>query len=1186
MLRAVEGDALRLCGRLELWIAGERVDARLRGGQVVTLLAVLALAQPHAVRRDELIDVLWPEELPSDAGAYLSTLLSRLRRVVPLAGRAEVGLQSHLQVDVEEARVALASGRSALTSGRWDEAAARGGYAATVLAGGFLPGVAGTWVERRREETRALEADALEVVVEGRARGGGDAEQPARALIGLAPFRESGHRALMEALARRGNVAEALRVYDELRVLLRDELGVDPSPGLRELHSRLVRGEGPGVVERSLPAGLRISGPFTGRATELVTLELAATGDGRKLVLIAGEPGIGKTRLAAEFAASAHADGALVLYGHCDEDAPIPFQPFVEALRSWAAEVPAHELSARLPADVGELALLLPELRRLASVDELAADPETRRYRLFEAIHELLGALSADAPVVLVLDEMQWADGSSIVLLRHLLRRGSGRVLVLALYRPGESGRALAELRHVPGAVEVALGGLDVSAVAELVAAPRADPAPARDPAAPHAAAAPAPARDPAALAAALHRDTGGNPLFVIELLRHLAETGADLSAPLELPGRVRDVIARRLDRLPDEARRALAVAAVAGAEFDLDVVAAAAGVEADALAETLEAAVAADLVRELSGGRYAFVHALIRATVDEGLSATRRERLHRRIADALPGARVLERAQHRYAAGDGGAELIAAADEAARAAAGALGFEEAVRHYERAVAAAAADPGFDPGARCDLELALVGALRDAGEGEQAAAVALDAAHAAREAGDARRLARAALGYAGPGWGVTGVSDQGAVALLEEAAAELGVDDELLRARVLSRLAVELYWSPLRDRRRALAREAVELCRAHGDDAALAVALSAEHWCAGDPDTLDERLALIAEAGARARAARDIDLVVECRLWELGDHLELGRIDTIEPTADAVERIARDAHRPRWNAWTALLRTTAALATGRFDAAAAQLAAADRRGWRAGAPGPRDLAPPAPRDVTPRDARDIAPPAPRDVAARDPRDPRGLGALADEPEWLARRTLLALARGGLEAVEPVVERTADRLPGLPFWRALHAWVLLRLGRAADAQAAFDRFARRDFADLPRDMYFVVACAIAAEVSDPPRAGALYALLLPYRDRHVVAPVDFTLGSVERSLGLLAAATGELDRADEHLTRAVAANQRLRPWLAETELAHARVLQVRRQPGDEARARALARRGKSAARTLGMTALLSGARPHS
>lgn len=1133
----------------------------------MTLLAALALAVPQAVRRDELIDVLWPETLPSDAGAILSTLLSRLRRVLgadAIEGRAELRLVLPIRVDVELARELVIFGRAALEDGRWADADAVGAEAAEKLAGGFLPGVTGSWVDRRREEVRGLEADALEIMVEGRLRGGGDAETAARRLIELAPYRESGHRARMEALARRGNVAEALLAYEDVRRLLRDDLGIDPSPGLREIHRLLVSGEAavepPSSRRLPLPSALRDDGPFVGRTAELAQLREAAPGD---LVLIAGEPGIGKTALAARFAAEAFDGGALVLYGHCDEHAPIPFQPFVEALRHWVSCAPADELSARLPPSAEELALLLPELRRRLPGAPVASDPETRRYRLFEAIHELLSELAAHAPVVLVLDDLQWAEPSSLVLLRHLLRRGGGSALVIGAYRPTE---ASPELLALPA---IMLDGLEEVDVAQLVGHP---------------------------LAPKLHRDTGGNPLFVGEVVRHLEETGADLAGPLELPGRVREVIARRLARLSEEAQRALAVAAVAGSEFELDVVAAAADRSADALAETLEEPIAARLVCEVAGdpGRYRFAHALIRTTVESGLTETRRERLHRRVADALPRARAAERAQHRYAAGETGAAVVAAADEAARAAAGVLAYEEAVRHYQHAVAAVEDDPTFPAADRCDLLLALAGALRDAGAGAHTgdasprglaappraakassdpATVALRAAAAAREAGDAERLARAALAYAGPGWGVTGVSDPGAVALLEEAAAELGVDDELLRARVLSRLAVELYWSPLRDRRRALAREAVELCRVHGDEGALAVALTAEHWCAWGPDTLDERLALITEAGQAARAAHDVDLVVECRLWELGDHLEQGRVDAIDAVADAVERIAHDDHRLRWLPWPALLRTTSALAHGRFDAASNHLAAADRRGHFLKRDSP----------ALSFDRATATSAATADGAANLKRDSPSLdflGALADEPEWLARRVLLAIARGGLDAVEPAVARTADRLPALPIWRVMHAWVLARMGRHQEAAAAFERFARHDFAHVPRDMHLVVSCAIAAEVCDPTRAGALYDLLLPYRDRHAVAPTDFTLGSVERPLGLLATAAGALDTADEHFTLAARGNARLKPWLAETELAHARVLTARDAPGDAERALALARRGRSTARALGLTALLS------
>ncbi|HEX6025780.1 MAG TPA: AAA family ATPase, partial [Solirubrobacter sp.] len=830
---------LRLCGPLAVTVRGTRVESQLRGGQVVTVLAALLLARPRALAREELIDILWPEELPGDAGAIVSTLLSRLRRALGpdvVVGRRELALElgPNAQVDVEVATELISRARSLLAAGSLSAARASGEEAAALLAGGLLPGLRGRWISRRRAEVAAMEADALEVAAEARLLAGGSElaglDSVARTLIARAPFRESGHRALMEALAARGNSAEALRVYEDLRTLLRDELGTTPSAALRELHRRLLRDDAPSAPAAAPPAtvGLptalaTVRGPFVGRADAVAALHAAladVSAGGRSLVLLAGEPGIGKTRLAAESAAAAHRGGALVLYGRCDDDAPIPFQPFVEALRHWAAAAPAEEL-ARLAGGADELAALLPELRRRLGTAPLPddADPESRRYRLFESIQGLLSALSEPAPVVLVLDDLQWATAPTLVLLRHVLRPGPGRVLVVGAYRPDEAGPAVAELRHA--GAEIELGALDQRAVAELVQAAGA-------------------AADPLAM----RRDTGGNPLFVGEVLRHLAETGT-----LELPARVRDVIARRVERLSADAQRALAIAAVAGAEFELEIVATVAEVSADALAETLEDPVAASLLREVPGtlGRYAFAHALVRATIEARLTATRRARLHRRIAEALEasgGAAPAELAHHRYEAGDPD-ELVNAAVQAAHAAMRQLGYEEAALQYERAVAAARAQAGFDPARLADLLLALAQAYRDAGLDERAPDPALAAAQIARERDDPERLARAALLYAGPG--IIGVSDPGAVALLEEAAAELAArgeiaapapatrrdaypappgvfadgyagsgrrDDPALRARVLSRLAYELYWTPLRDRRRALAHEAVVVCRA------------------------------------------------------------------------------------------------------------------------------------------------------------------------------------------------------------------------------------------------------------------------------------------------------------------------------------------------------------------------------------
>jgi len=310
-----------------------------------------------------------------------------------------------------------------------------------------------------------------------------------------------------------------------------------------------------------------------------------------------------------------------------------------------------------------------------------------------------------------------------------------------------------------------------------------------------------------------------------------------------------------------------------------------------------------------------------------------------------------------------------------------------------------------------------------------------------------------------------------------------------LRARVLSRLAYELYWTPLRDRRRALAHEAVVLCRAAGDARSLGLALTAEHACAREPGALEEREAMIAEAARAARHADDPDLTLETRLAALGDRLERGEIAALTATADAVERTARALQRPRWLAYPALLRATHALAAGDQDEAGRQIAEAD-------------------------------------AISRRLKDPNTIGMV------IARRAMLGIAKGGegLERVERVVASYAQGLPAMPIWRLLLAWIHLDLGHAADARANLDRALLRD---LPKDAFFIVSAAVAAEciaaLADAEKAGWLYPLLLPYRARHAVAATDFTLGSVERPLGLLAAAQQHRDLAAEHLQAAAASN---------------------------------------------------------
>ncbi|MDT7755814.1 MAG: hypothetical protein QOH27_1712, partial [Mycobacterium sp.] len=428
----------------------------------------------------------------------------------------------------------------------------------------------------------------------------------------------------------------------------------------------------------ALPAVLAGPGPFVGRGPELERLlstwQTALDG-GAHAVLIAGEPGVGKTRLAGEWSRHAYEQGALVLYGRCDEDLGAPYQPFAEALRALIPSLGASRL--RGLRGVEALLSLVPGLTEVLPDVALPtrADPDTERYALFDAVVAVLGVASTSAPVVLILDDLHWAAKATLLLLRHLLRFGEhARVQIVGTYRSTDLDRShplaamLADLNRDGSATRLQLSGLDESDVTTYVAEA---------------------GYDDEELARALATVTGGNPFFLIEALRHVDESGGRWD-PSTLPQGVREAVSRRLSRLPAETNKALAAAAVVGSHFALALVESVVGED---LIDAFDEASKAGIVIEEPGGRYRFNHAIVRQSLLAELASVRRMRLHQKIAATLetePGADdelLAELAYHYFECAWAGnaAKAVEYCRRAADQAMARLAYEGAADLYDRA---------------------------------------------------------------------------------------------------------------------------------------------------------------------------------------------------------------------------------------------------------------------------------------------------------------------------------------------------------------------------------------------------------------------------------------------------------------------------------------------------------------------
>jgi DNA-binding SARP family transcriptional activator len=813
---------------------GAELVQSLRGRQVPLLLAYLVLHRSRSLGRDELIGAIWPESAPRSQDAALRTLLSRLRSSLGneiLIGRDELvlALPEPAWIDFEAAGVEAGRAQEALVRGDARAAWALAQVPLNIASRGLLPGVHAGWLEAHRRELAEIRLESLELIARAGLSLGGtqlaSVERAARTLIETEPYRESGYVLLMGALEAQGNVAEGLRVFERLRGLLREEIGTSPSPDAMAAHERLLHPggratdggprDGGSAAERpaprrslALPPEIReqTSSPIVGRLDELEQLQSWRTGGPGRLVervlMVSGEAGIGKTRLLAQTAREAHTAGAIVLAGRAPEETLVPYQPMLEAVGHFAINASLEDLRAVTRHSGPGLGRLVPELhRRLPQVfspdrSELG-DAETDRYRLFEAVAALLGEIAALSQLLVVLDDLQWADRPTLLLLRHLARAPQASGLrILGAYRAGEPLSdgflaALAALRHERLVRELEVRGLPERDATELVRV--------RSPATPS-----------AAFARELYAGTEGNPFFIEEMVRHLADSGVssqEASAGelqrFGLPEGVRGVLARRLERLDADGLECLRVASVIGRDFDSSLLETVLGFEEERFLRALEVALDAGLIGESPGapGRYSFGHALVRETLYAGMSSDRRTRVHRRVGTALeqlPDPPLGALAHHfTRAAGPPDAErairyAVAAGEQATRM----LANEEAGKHYARALEVLERSSPDALERRCELMIELGEARVRSGERPSAWIVFREAAVLAGRLGDGALMARAAIaasrGFIQP----AGVIDEELIALLEQAL-EMAPDNlSLTRVALITRLCGALYFSP------------------------------------------------------------------------------------------------------------------------------------------------------------------------------------------------------------------------------------------------------------------------------------------------------------------------------------------------------------------------------------------------------
>jgi hypothetical protein len=906
----------------------------------------------------------------------------------------------------------------------------------------------------------ALEDRATVLVATGASEAVGELE----ALTAEHPLRERLWVLLAVALARSGRQADGLAALERLRGLLVDEIGIDPSPAVREVQTAILQQSLPEPARAPMQGPARVEQPrvplpdwpLVGRDDDLATLTglLDRAAAGRPVfAVLEGEPGAGKSRLALEIGREAHRRGHLVLVGRCsqEEDAP-PLWPWTSAL--------GHEVGAGP-----------------------SGDHDVERFRLAEEIRQELAELGRDRSILLVLEDLHWADASSLRVLRHLCAHAdSGRLLVVCTWRTGSAGATGSGLGEAAEglarahATHLALTGLAEEAAAGVLTAITGT-------------------HVDRELASAARARTDGNPFFLIEYARLARDRAQPLVEVLDsTPRTVADVVQRRIRQLPVESAAALTAGAVIGREFDLELLASALGADELAALDLLEPALQVDLVQDLGADRFRFGHALVRDTAYAELGPSRRERMHARLAELVelvesaPGARstrASEIARHWAAAGERHVDRAwRAAAHAGEVALRAHAPEESARHYAAALELVGRDGTATDRDRYHLHLGRARASRWSTRLVEMTEAVDQAIRIGAGLGEPELVVHAiAIISAGSIWPwrrYGEVSDQ-AVAAIRRALAGTGSADSEVRCRLLMGLAREQYYTHDWHEVDALVDEAVAMARRLGDTGLLIEMLQAAYaavWRRATTDLrrswADESIALAAEAGLT-------DGVITGRFMTACARFSVGELEGLPEELAAV---AAEARRERLYfvelATEALLSSWAVIRddSAEFGRSAARLCELD------------------------------------DIVSLANKADAIQGALLFPMLWNSEPPAMDQASGFVEAANVPVEATL-------------AMLLIRKGLLAEARAVWARIGHEpEVGNWYAEAHQAILAEVALGLGEPDLGARVYQLLLPLQGGMVISGSGPVLAPVDAELAVSAAAAGERRLAAEHADRAL------------------------------------------------------------